>query len=172
MIFRSKFLYHRNSFAIEISKTYFTCHYCPEAIIKKYVQLTCIIIGLEVLDDGQIFFGIARFQERHSIVCKHRRIEKAKTKVYIFFYKIFTNNIFKSYTAITMGFHALANWSHYKVKILQNSLISVLVILPSDIVPTSQSRTVLRPRAILLSTDSKKQLVLYYYKTYFQLEKA
>ena len=55
-----------------------------------------------------------------------------------------------------MVLHALAKWSHYKVKLLQNSLISVLVILPSDIVPTLQSRTVLRPWAILPSTDSKK----------------
>ena len=85
-----------------------TCHYCPEAIMKKFVMLTYIVIGLKVLDDGPLFFGIARCQERCSIVCKHRRTEEAKTKVYIFVYKIFTNSIFKSYAAIAMGFHALA----------------------------------------------------------------
>ena len=90
----------------EFSKN--TCHYCPEAIMKKFVMLTCIVIGLKVLDDGPLFFGIAHCQERGSIVCKHRRTEEAKTKVYIFVYKIFTNSIFKSYTTIAMGFHALA----------------------------------------------------------------
>ena len=102
-------------FTIEIFKTYFTCHYCPEAIMKTFVQLTCIIIGLKV---------------------------------------IFTNSIFKSYTVIAMGIHALKKWSHYKVKLLQNSIISALIILPSYIVPTSQTRSVLRPRAILPRTDS------------------
>ena len=73
--------------------------------MKKLVQLTCIVIGLEFLDNGPMFFGIARFKETGSIVCKHRQSEEAKTKVYIFVYKIFTNSIFKSYTAIAMGFH-------------------------------------------------------------------
>ena len=58
-----------------------TCHYCPEAIMKKFVVLTCIVIGLNVLDDGPLFFGMARFQERGSIVCEHRRTEEAKTNV-------------------------------------------------------------------------------------------
>ena len=91
---------------LEFSKN--TCHYCPEAIMKKFVMLTCIVIGLKVLDDGPLFFGIAHCQERGNIVCKHRRTEETKTKVYIFVYKIFTNSIFKSYAAIAMGFHALA----------------------------------------------------------------
>ena len=81
----------------------------PEAIMKKFVILTCIVIGLKVFDDGPLFLGLARYQERGSIVCKHRRTEEAKTKLYIFAYKIFTNNIFKSYAAIAMGFHVLAN---------------------------------------------------------------
>ena len=51
-------------------------HYCPETILKKFVQLTCIVIGLEVLDDGPIFFGIGLCQERGSIVFKHKRIEE------------------------------------------------------------------------------------------------
>ena len=123
--------------------------------MKKFIQLNCIVIGLEVLDDARIFFGIARCQERGSIVCKNRRTKEAKTKVYIFLYKIFKNCIFKSYKAFAVGFLALAKWSYYKVKLLQNSVISVLVILPPDIVPTSQTRSVLRPRAIYPSTDSK-----------------
>ena len=85
-----------------------TCHYCPEAIMKKFVMLTCIVIGLKALDDGPLFFGIARCQERGSIACKHRGTEEAKTKIYFFVYKIFTNSIFKSYAAIAMGFHSLA----------------------------------------------------------------
>ena len=32
-----------------------TYHYCPEAIMKKFVVLTCIVIGLKVLDDGRYF---------------------------------------------------------------------------------------------------------------------
>ena len=27
-------------------------HYCPVTIIKKFTQLICVFIGLEVLDDG------------------------------------------------------------------------------------------------------------------------
>ena len=123
--------------------------------MEKFVQLTCIVIGLEVLDDGPIFSGIDLYQERGGIICKHRRTEEAKTKVCIFVYKIFTNSIFKIYKAIEMGFHALAKRSHYKVKLLQNSIISVLVIVPSDIVPTLQAGSVLRLRATLTSTDSE-----------------
>ena len=90
----------------EFSKN--TCHYCPEAIMKKFVMLTCIVIGLKVLDNGPLLFAIAHCQERGSIVSKHRQTEGAKTTVYIFVYKIFTNSIFKSYATIAMGFHALA----------------------------------------------------------------
>ena len=137
--------------------------------MKKFVQLTCIVIGWKVLDDAPLFFGMARCQERGSIVCKHRWTEDAKTKVYIFVYKVFANSIFKSYTAIAIGFHALAQWRHYKVKLLQNSIISVLVILPSEIVPTSQTRSVLSNTS---QYRFKKQLLLRYYETYLQVEKA
>ena len=120
--------------------------------MKKFIQLNCIVIGLEVLDDAPIFFGIVRCQERGNIVCKNRRTKEAKTKVYILFYKIFINS---NGINIAMGSHALAKWTHYKVKLLQKSIISVLIILPSDIVPTSQTRLVLTPGAILPSKDSK-----------------
>ena len=66
-------------------------HYCPEVIMKKFVQLTYIATGLEFLEDGPIFLAITRHQERGSFVCKHRRTEEAKAKVYIFVYKILTN---------------------------------------------------------------------------------
>ena len=122
---------------------------------KKYYKHTQNMLYLSLLPRSQKLFGIARCQERGSIVCIHRRTEEATTKVYIFVYKIFTNSIFKSYTAIAVGFHTLEKWCHYKLKLLQNSIISVLVIWTSDITPTSQTRSVLRPRAILLSTDSK-----------------
>ena len=148
--------YCSRSFTIEIFKTYFTCHYYSEAIVKKLIQLNCIVLGFKVLDNGPIFFGIAHCQERGSIACKNRRTEEVKTKVYIFVHKIFINSTFKSYTAIAMGFHALAKWSHYNVKVLQNPIVSVLVILPSDIVPTSQTRLVLTPRTLLPSTYSQK----------------
>ena len=75
--------------------------------MKKFVQLTYIAIGLEVLDDGPIVFGKARRQERGGFICKHRRTEEMKTKVYIFVYKIFTNSFFKSYTAIALSCRAL-----------------------------------------------------------------
>ena len=55
--------------------------------MKKFVQLTCTVIGLEFLVDGPIFFGIARCQKRGSIVCKDRRIEGAKTKISSLFIK-------------------------------------------------------------------------------------
>ena len=57
--------------------------------MKKFAQLNWVIIGFEVLDGGPIFFGVARSPERGSIVCKNRQTEEAKTKVYIFVYKIF-----------------------------------------------------------------------------------
>ena len=115
-------------------------------------KLNCIVIGFEVLDDGPIFFGIAHCQERCSFVCKNRQTKEAKTKVYILFYKIFISS---NGINTGMGFHALAKWTHHKVKLLQKSIISVLIILPSDIVATSQTRLVLTPRAILPSKDSK-----------------
>ena len=62
--------------------------------MKKFLQLTYIIIGLEFLGGWSIFFGIARRQERDSFVCKHRQTEAAKTKVFIFVYEIFTSNFF------------------------------------------------------------------------------
>ena len=40
------------------------------------VQLTYIVFGLEVFDDGTIFLGITRRQERGSFVCKHRQTEE------------------------------------------------------------------------------------------------
>ena len=49
--------------------------------MKKFVELTCITIALEVLNDGPIFSGITRRQERGSFVCKQRQTEEAKTKV-------------------------------------------------------------------------------------------
>ena len=64
------------------------CYYCQEAIMKKSVQLNCIVTDSEGLDDGQIFFGIACCQEKGSIVCKNRQTEEAKSKVHIFVYKI------------------------------------------------------------------------------------
>ena len=70
--------------------------------MKKFLLLTCIVLDLEILNDGSIFAGIVRRQERGNIVCKHRRTEEAKTKLYIFAYKIFTNSFFKRYTIITM----------------------------------------------------------------------
>ena len=55
--------------------------------MKKFIQLTYIVFGLEVFEDGLIFFSIARCQERGSFVCKHRRTEEGKIKVYTFFFK-------------------------------------------------------------------------------------
>ena len=64
--------------SIGIFETYFTCHCCPEAIMKKFLQITCIFIDLEVLDNITIFSGIVRRLERGSFVCKHIQIEEAK----------------------------------------------------------------------------------------------
>ena len=74
------------AFTIEIFKTYFICH-CPEAIMKKLVQVNCIAIGLEVLDDGPIFFGIARCQERVALFAKIDEQNKRKWKYAILFIK-------------------------------------------------------------------------------------
>ena len=73
--------YYSKNFSIGIFKTCFICYYCPEAIMKKFLQLKCIA---KVLDDGSIFSGTTRRQERSS------------------FYWIFINSFFKRYTAIEM----------------------------------------------------------------------
>ena len=66
--------------------------------MKKFIKVTYIVIGLEVLDDGPIFSGIVRRKKRCNCVCKYRQTEEIKTRAYIFVYKIFTNSSFKSYT--------------------------------------------------------------------------
>ena len=115
-------------------KTCFTCHYCPEALMKKFVQLNCIVIGLKVLDDGPIFFGIVCRQERGGFICKYRWKEDAKTKVYKSVYKIFTNSVFKSYRAIVIWRFFLPKWSLCKVKslfLIFNSLaINAIILYP------------------------------------------
>ena len=90
--------------------------------MKKIVQLTCTVIGLEFLEDGSIFSVKARRQERGSFVCKHRRTDDARTKVCILVYEIFTNSFFKSYTVIAMGRRALPKLSHCKLKPLQSDV--------------------------------------------------
>ena len=45
--------------------------------MKKIVQLTYIAIGLEVFDDGPMFFDITRHQERDSLFIN---IEQKKRK--------------------------------------------------------------------------------------------
>ena len=107
----------------KIFKTYFICHYYPETIMKKFVQPTCIIIGSEVLYNGPIISGIAHSQERCSFVCTHRQTKETKAKIYIFVYKIYTNNFFKRYTAIAMWCCALAKWSQCKVMPLQIDVV-------------------------------------------------
>ena len=62
----------------ELSKN--TCHYCPEFIMKKFVMLTCIVIGLKVLDDGPLFFGIAHCQERGVLFVNIDEQKKQKRK--------------------------------------------------------------------------------------------
>ena len=64
--------------------------------MKKFLQLTYILIGLQVLDDGTIFSCLVCFQERVGLLCKHRRTEETKTKVNIFVYKIFTKIFLKA----------------------------------------------------------------------------
>ena len=66
--------------------------------MRKFLELTYIVTGLEVLDGWPIFSAVAC----RSFVCKHRRTGEAKTKLYIFVYKIFTNNFLKSYATIAM----------------------------------------------------------------------
>ena len=105
------------TFPKKIFKTSSTCHYFPEAIMKKFVQLTCVVIYLKVLDGGSIFFGIAHCQERGSSVWRRK---EENTKVYIFAYKIFANSFFKIYIATAMWLCVLVKWSHCKVTPLQS----------------------------------------------------
>ena len=127
--------------------------------MKKFAQVTCMVINLEVLYDGPIFLGIARCQGKGSIFCKHRRTEEAKTKVHIFVYKIFTNSALNSYTAIA------------KVKSLQiEAIVKFNNICTGNIslghCTNIANSAALRPRAILPSAHSKKQLLLYYYEMF------
>ena len=64
--------------------------------MEKFVQLTCIVIGLEVLDGGPIFSGIDLYQERGGIICKHRRTEKRKRKCASLFIKYLQTAFLKS----------------------------------------------------------------------------
>ena len=79
-------------------------HYCPETILKKFVQLTSIVLGLEVLDDGTIFFGIGLCQERGNIVFKHKRIEEAKTRICISFLKYLQTSFLKAIQPLQWDF--------------------------------------------------------------------
>ena len=87
--------------------------------MKKFLQLTYIIIGLEFLDSWSIFSGIARRQERDSFVCKHRQTEEAKTKVFIFVYEIFRSNFF-----LKLLSHCNVTPCHGKVKPLKSEAIT------------------------------------------------
>ena len=113
---------YSKNFSIEVFKTCFICRYCPGTIMKKFAQPTCIVTGSEVLDDGLMFSATARSQERWNCVCTHRQTEEAKTKIYIFVYKIFTNSFFKRYAAIAMWCPALPKWRYCKKKPLQNDV--------------------------------------------------
>ena len=98
-------------------------NHCPEAIMKKLAQLTCIVIDLEVLDDGPIFSGVSSRQESDYFVCKHRRTEEAMTKVCIFVYEVFTNNFFQSYTAIAFtAIKSETNTKSHRLFLIFNSL--------------------------------------------------
>ena len=55
--------------------------------MKNFAQLTCNAISLDVtgfgvLNDWPIFSGGDRHQQRGSFVCKHRRTEETKKKMY------------------------------------------------------------------------------------------
>ena len=79
--------------------------------MKRFVQVTCIATGLKVLDDRPLLFGIARGQERRSIICKHRRTKKRKRKYTSLFMKYLQTAFLKA-IAIAIGFHALEKRSH------------------------------------------------------------
>ena len=109
---------------------------------EKLVQLTCIVIGLEVLDDGPIFSGIARRQERGSFICKHRRTKEEKMKVYIFVDKIFTNSFLKVTQPLqcdTMPWQsqAVAKWHRFFLffnSLVINTVITAFSIYTGEIV--------------------------------------
>ena len=75
--------------------------YCSLDIMKKFVELMLCFHWLRSSwRRADNFLGVTCRQESDSFVYKHRQTGEAKTKVYIFVYKIFTNNLFKNYTAI------------------------------------------------------------------------
>ena len=64
---------------INIPKTFpqIFSKYCLEIIIKKFVQLTCIVMGLQLPDDGSILSGIAivKIEEALFVNIADRRSE-------------------------------------------------------------------------------------------------
>ena len=147
--------------------------------MKKVIQQTYIIIGLEVLDDGSIFSSITC--RRGSFNRKHGRTGEAKTKLYIFFSKTFTNKLSKSYTAIAMWCRTPAKWSHCKVTSL-SLLLAINTKITGFSICTGNISLVHRINlasfwAILdleqySLVETQKQLLLYYYDTYLQVAKA
>ena len=88
--------------------------YCSLAIMKKLVELMLYFHWLRSSWRRPDNFRCR--QESGSFVYKHRQTGEAKTKVYIFVYKIFTNNLFKNYTAIAAvpwKSEAIARWRRF-----------------------------------------------------------
>ena len=136
--------------------------------MKKVIQQTYIIIGLEVLDDGSIFSSITC--RRGSFNCKHGRTGEGKTKLYIFFSKTFTNKLFKSYTAIAMWCRTPAKWSHCKVTSLSlllaiNTKITGFSICTGNIslvhrINLASFWAIFRPWAIFPIRDPKTVIIV------------
>ena len=40
--------------------------------MKKFIQITCVAFGSEVLADGPIFYSLVILQERGSFACKQK----------------------------------------------------------------------------------------------------
>ena len=70
--------------------------YCLEIIIKKFVQLTCIVIGLQLPNDGSILSGIAivKIEEALFVNIDRQKMRKREyTSLFKKYYKQFSSKL-------------------------------------------------------------------------------
>ena len=58
-------------------------NHCPETTVKMFVQLTCIVTGLEVLDDGLIFYIVKKEIALFENIEKQKKRKRKYTSLFI-----------------------------------------------------------------------------------------
>ena len=76
--------YYSKKFSKGIFKTCFICYYCPEVIIKKFLQLTCIV---KALGDGSIFSSTSHFKKELALFANIDELKNRKRQYTSLFIK-------------------------------------------------------------------------------------